>query len=215
MAEPRFRPMSVWISLLFNMLQSELLIPDPLHRIYSGLVSGKSPAPGTVPGTEMTLKNCIDCMGEKSWSLSKILKVHRYQCTGGQPPAFSGTPFPDLQNGQGPSSFLGPFSLWSFVSALGCAWQEGKLAKGKGSLPQPGIRLRALLGGRASEAPPAVGQAELVLCDLGWRQLGKNWRKEQEKSSKLFRPIGNESGCNMSKWDRPMAKTLKWSLPTP
>lgn len=30
-----------------------------------------------VPGAELTLKTCIDCMGEKTCSLPKILKVRR------------------------------------------------------------------------------------------------------------------------------------------
>lgn len=102
------------------------------------------------------------------------------------------------------------------LPTLALPWdmQEGKLAQGKRSLPQPGIMLRVLLGGRASVAPPALGQAQLVPFDLGQGQLGKSLRKEHEKSSKLFKPTGKENACNGSKWDRPTAKILKWRTHT-
>lgn len=42
-----------------------------------------------VPGTESSLEYCIDCIGEKTSSLSKILKVHRYPVHSGQVPCIS------------------------------------------------------------------------------------------------------------------------------
>lgn len=58
-----------WVRL--NLLLAPYTVP------HNRLVPGESPAPGMVPGAELTLKTCIDCMGEKTCSLPKILKVRR------------------------------------------------------------------------------------------------------------------------------------------
>ena len=127
------------------------------------------------------------------------LGLHFQICKMGRHPAAS----------QGPSHSGVPSLPWDVHS------KKENWPKGREAFFSPRSRPRALLGGRACEAPPAVGRAEVVPSELGWGQLGKSWRKGQERSSKLFRATGKESSYNGSKWNRSMAKALTRGSPYP